>query len=79
MKDGQRIVFRGESNQVHTANSNNIITFCCIAISVQEPGYETGDIIIVLDSLDHPVFDRKGSDLHYVMVIMKSHYSSVSV
>lgn len=29
----------------------------------QEPGIEPGDIIIVLDQLDHPRFTRKGEDL----------------
>ena len=34
----------------------------------QEPDMETGDIIIVLDETDHQKFNRKGTDLHYVMV-----------
>ncbi|XP_064395120.1 dnaJ homolog subfamily A member 1-like [Halichondria panicea] len=43
MKDGQKITFRGESNQ--------------------EPDHETGDIIIVLDEMEHRIFKRKGTDL----------------
>ncbi|KAF9166243.1 hypothetical protein DFQ26_008384 [Actinomortierella ambigua] len=30
----------------------------------QEPGVETGDVILVLQQKPHPVFERKGSDLH---------------
>lgn len=29
----------------------------------QEPGLEAGDIVIVLDEKEHPVFKRSGSDL----------------
>jgi DnaJ-class molecular chaperone len=36
---------------------------------MQEPGYETGDIIVVLDELEHPVYLRKGSDLLMKMVL----------
>ena len=35
---------------------------------MQKPGYETGDIVIVLDERDHPVFKRKGSDLFMELV-----------
>ncbi|KAF9970569.1 hypothetical protein BGZ73_006710 [Actinomortierella ambigua] len=30
----------------------------------QEPGVETGDVILVLQQKPHPLFERKGSDLH---------------
>lgn len=29
----------------------------------QEPGLEPGDVIIVLDQREHPVFQRQGDDL----------------
>lgn len=35
----------------------------------QEPGLEPGDIIIVLDEKQHPVFDRNGTDLLMKMEI----------
>ena len=48
-------------------------TVCCylvtsvltvaVILRVQEPGYETGDVVIVLDEVDHRVFKRKGADL----------------
>ena len=48
-------------------------TVCCYLVTivltvaailcVQEPGYETGDVVIVLDEVDHRVFKRKGADL----------------
>ena len=41
-------------------------TYTCIV--PQEPGYEAGDIIIVLDEQEHPIFTRKGSDLLLNMV-----------
>ena len=34
----------------------------------QEPGRETGDIIIVLDEKEHDFFTRKGADLKIEMV-----------
>ncbi|KAL5484133.1 hypothetical protein EMCRGX_G020581 [Ephydatia muelleri] len=37
--------------------------------SNQEPGYEPGDIIIVLDEQEHRIFKRKGSDLFMQMEI----------
>lgn len=37
--------------------------------SNQEPGKETGDIIIVLDEKDHPVYTRRGADLLLKMEI----------
>lgn len=43
MKDGQKITFHEEGDQV--------------------PGLEPGDIIIVLDQKEHPVFRRSGDDL----------------
>ncbi|XP_009281700.1 PREDICTED: dnaJ homolog subfamily A member 1, partial [Aptenodytes forsteri] len=43
MKDGQKITFHEEGDQV--------------------PGLEPGDIIIVLDQKEHPVFQRSGDDL----------------
>ncbi|XP_025070150.1 dnaJ homolog subfamily A member 1-like [Alligator sinensis] len=43
MKDGQKITFHEEGDQV--------------------PGLEPGDIIIVLDQKEHPVFRRSGNDL----------------
>lgn len=43
MKDGQKITFHEEGDQV--------------------PGLEPGDIIIVLDQKEHPVFRRRGDDL----------------
>ena len=35
----------------------------------QEPGVQPGDIIVVLDELKHPVFQRQGQDLFYGMDI----------
>ncbi|NXN18509.1 DNJA1 protein, partial [Indicator maculatus] len=43
MKDGQKITFHEEGDQV--------------------PGLEPGDIIIVLEQKEHPVFRRSGDDL----------------
>ncbi|NXS53247.1 DNJA1 protein, partial [Brachypteracias leptosomus] len=43
MKDGQKITFHEEGDQV--------------------PGLEPGDIIIVLEQKEHPVFRRRGDDL----------------
>ena len=34
----------------------------------QEPGIEPGDIIIILDEKEHPVFKRSDLDLHTKMV-----------
>lgn len=34
----------------------------------QEPGIEPGDIIIILDQKEHPVFKREQLDLHVKMV-----------
>ncbi len=39
-----------------------------VCIIFQEPGYEPGDIIIVLDEQEHPVFTRKGADLYMKQV-----------
>jgi DnaJ family protein A protein 1 len=33
----------------------------------QEPGLEPGDIIVVLDEKDHPIFKREKTDLHMKM------------
>lgn len=35
----------------------------------QEPGLEPGDIIVVLDEKDHPIFKRDKTDLHMKMKI----------
>lgn len=35
----------------------------------QEPGLEPGNIIIVIDELDHPVFTRKGSNLYLTLQV----------
>lgn len=35
----------------------------------QEPGLQPGDIIVVLDEKDHPVFKRDKTDLHIKMPI----------
>ena len=35
----------------------------------QEPGLQPGDIIVVLDEKDHPVFKRDKTDLHVKMPI----------
>lgn len=43
MEDGQKVVFKGESNQ--------------------EPGVPAGDIVVVLDEREHPVYKRQGMDL----------------
>ncbi|KAI8388388.1 uncharacterized protein BYT42DRAFT_559912 [Radiomyces spectabilis] len=43
MKDGQKIVMKGEGDQ--------------------EPGVEPGDVVLVLNQKDHPVFKREGADL----------------
>lgn len=36
----------------------------------QEPGYEPGNIIVVLDEKEHPVFKRSGNDLFLRMEIL---------
>ena len=41
---------------------------CVLVPPTQEPGYETGDVIIVLDLADHREFVRKGADLRYDLV-----------
>lgn len=46
---------------------------------LQEPGYETGDIVVVLDEQEHPVFKRKGSDLFMELVSAMSSQVSISV
>ncbi|ORX90055.1 dnaJ-like protein subfamily A member 2-like protein [Basidiobolus meristosporus CBS 931.73] len=43
MKDGQKIVVKGEADQ--------------------EPGIETGDVVLVVKQQDHDTFERKGADL----------------
>lgn len=35
----------------------------------QEPGLEPGDVVIVLDQKEHPVFQRQGSNLSMKMNI----------
>ena len=35
----------------------------------QEPGLEPGDVVIVLDQQDHPVYQRQEDDLHMKMNI----------
>lgn len=54
MQDGQKITFRGESNQ--------------------EPGVETGDLIVVLQQIPHEVFTRNHDDLFmsYTMNLTES-------
>ena len=44
------------------------IVYCVPVLLTQEPGYETGDVIIVLDLADHREFVRKGADLRYDLV-----------
>jgi DnaJ family protein A protein 1 len=34
----------------------------------QEPNVKPGDIVIILDETEHPIFKRDGLDLHYSMV-----------
>lgn len=43
MKDGQKITFTGEGDQM--------------------PGITPGDVVIILEEKQHPVFERKGADL----------------
>ena len=45
-----------------------IVYSCVPVLLTQEPGYETGDVIIVLDLADHREFVRKGADLRYDLV-----------
>ena len=45
-------------------------------VCVKEPGYETGDIIIVLDEREHDFYTRKGADLKIQMVYNVCIYSS---
>ena len=40
----------------------------------QEPDIEPGDIIIVLDEKEHPVFRRDDLDLHMKMVCKYHHH-----
>ena len=49
MSDGQKITFRGESNQ--------------------EPGVDTGDLIVILQQTEHDVFTRNQDDLFITHVI----------
>jgi len=43
--------------------AKTIVLTVAAILCVQEPGYETGDVVIVLDEVDHRVFKRKGADL----------------
>ena len=43
---------------------------------MKEPGYETGDIIIVLDEREHDFYTRKGADLKIQMVCIYSSYTT---
>ena len=40
-----------------------IVLTVATILRVQEPGYEMGDVVIVLGEVDHRVFKRKGADL----------------
>ncbi|XP_003387983.1 PREDICTED: dnaJ homolog subfamily A member 1-like [Amphimedon queenslandica] len=37
--------------------------------AAQQPGYETGDVVIVLEEIDHELFKRKETDLYMNMTI----------
>ena len=72
MKDGQKIEFTGESNQVNPLCYIRILDY--FISPFQEPDVETGDIIIVLDQKDHDKFERKGTDLIYKMVGLNQYW-----
>lgn len=40
----------------------------------QEPNVKSGDIIIILDEVEHPIFKRDGLDLYYLLVCMSKKY-----
>ena len=46
--------------------------------SDQTPGLPPGDIVIVLETKEHPVFKRKGSDLLMNMVCYRSNVIMIS-
>lgn len=52
MKDGEKIVFSGESTQ--------------------QPGYETGDVVVFLEEEEHAKFKRKDTDLYIEMKVSLS-------
>jgi DnaJ homolog subfamily A member 2 len=70
MKEGQKILFRGESDQqVHKFRVaihcwRNYITFCLL-----QPGMEAGDLVIILQQKSHELFKRQGDDLYMTHTI----------
>ena len=69
MKDGEKIVFSGESTQVSVNYFTSSDLFSYIFSSVtQQPGYETGDVVVFLEEEEHATFKRKDTDLYIEMV-----------
>jgi len=71
--DGKKIVRERKIIEVHIdkgMEDGKKIT--CSGEGDQEPGLEPGDIIVVLDEKDHPVFKRDKTDLHMTMPITLS-------
>ena len=66
MKDGQKILFRGEGDQqvwiiIQIGFSTTSYLFFKILL---QPGVEAGDVVIILQLKPHEVFKRQGDDLY---------------
>ena len=66
MKDGQKILFRGEGDQqvwiiIKIGFSTTSYLFFKILL---QPGVEAGDVVIILQLKPHEVFKRQGDDLY---------------
>ena len=60
MKNEQKIPFRNQADQMVSVSESIKI---CVGIFLLELDMEAGDVIVLLQIQDHPVFKREGNDL----------------